>query len=67
MVFELIQKNTVANLRKPVHDVIIILVSSSFSLWLLVQSHEYKHTCSFTYFLECVLLFLDDNKDEEWE
>ena len=24
---------------------------SSFSLWLIVKSHEYRHICSFTYFL----------------
>ena len=38
---------------------------SSFSLLLTVQTREYRHTCCFVYFLECVLLFLDDNVDEE--
>ena len=28
---------------------------------------EYRHTCSCAYFIECVLLFLDDNVDEECE
>ena len=26
---------------------------SSFSIWLIVQAHEYRHPCSFAYFLEC--------------
>ena len=30
-------------------------------------SHKYRHTCSFAYFLEYGLLFLDDNVDEECE
>ena len=45
----------------------VIYFSSSFSLWLIVLSHEYKHTCSVAYFLEYDLLFLDDNVDEECE
>ena len=42
--------------------------SLSFSSWLIVYSNEYNsHTCFFTYFLEYVQLFLDDNVDEECE
>ena len=29
------------------------------------KTYEYRHTCSFAYFLEYVLLFLGDNVDEE--
>ena len=36
--------------------------SSSFSLWLIVSSHEYRHKCSFALFLEYIL-FLDNNRD----
>ena len=38
---------------------------SSFSFGLNVQSHEYRPTCSFAYFLEYVPIFLDDKLDEE--
>ena len=41
--------------------------SSAFSLRLIVQSYEYRGTCSFAYFLEYVLLLLDDNVNEECE
>ena len=40
----------------------LFLFLSSFSLWLIVKSNEYRQTCSFAYFLEYVL---DDNADEE--
>ena len=30
-------------------------------------SHEYRQACSFPFFLEYVLLFLDDSGDEECE
>ena len=33
----------------------------------LFQSHEYRQTCSFAYFLDYLLLFLDDNMDEEYK
>ena len=37
-------------------------------IWtLFTHCHQYRHTCSFAYFVECVLFFLDDNLDEEWE
>ena len=40
----------------------------SFSLRLIVQTHyKHRHTCSFAYFLEYFLLFLDDNVNEECE
>ena len=45
----------------------LFFISSSFSLRLIEQSHEYKHTCSFAYFLEYVLLFLNDNVEEVCE
>ena len=41
--------------------------SSPFSLSLFVKSHENRPTLFFCYFLGCVLLFLDDNVDEEYE
>ena len=41
--------------------------SSSFYLWLIVQFHEYRQTCSFAYFLGCAVVSLDDNVDEECE
>ena len=47
--------------------VIYFSFSSSFSLWLFVQSREYRHTCSFAYFLQYALLFLDDDVDEQCE
>ena len=39
----------------------------SSSWWLIVQSHKYKHVCSFVYLLEHVLSNLNDNVDEECE
>ena len=32
-----------------------------------IQSHECRHTFSFSYCLKYALLFLDDNVDEECE
>ena len=31
------------------------------------MAHEYRHTCYVAYFLEYVLLFLNDNVDEKCE
>ena len=41
--------------------------SSSFSLSLMVWSHECRHACFFAYFLEYVPLFVDDSVDVECE
>ena len=34
---------------------------------IINKSHEYRHICSFAYFLEYALLFLDGNVDEKCE
>ena len=44
----------------------LVSFSFSFSLWLILKSHEYTHTCSFVYFSEYVLLFLADNVDKKY-
>ena len=41
--------------------------SASFSLSLIIQPHVNRHTCFFVHLLEYLLLFLDDNVDEESE
>ena len=46
--------------------VICFPFSSLFSL-INHKSREYRLTCYFAYFLEYVLLFLDDNQDGECE
>ena len=38
--------------------------SSSFSLWLIVRSHEYRHICSLVYFSEYVQLFSDEKYEQ---
>ena len=46
----------------------VIYFSSSFSSWLtwqILKSQEYRYTCPLAYHLEYILLFLDDNVDEE--
>ena len=41
------------------------LLFISFSLWLILQFQECRHTCVFAYVLDYVLIFLDDNVDKE--
>ena len=41
-------------------------MSYLWDLFFHSHLHFYRHTSSFAYFLEYVLLFLDDNVDEEY-
>ena len=45
----------------------IFWFSSLLPLWLIVSTHEHRHTYSLAYFLEYLLLYFDDNMDEKYE
>ena len=36
-------------------------------IFIFIMINEHRYTCSFAYFLECVLSYLDDNMYEKCE
>ena len=47
------------------YDLFFIFIS--ILIMINLESHDNRHSCSFAYFSEYVLLFFDDNVNEECE